>query len=190
MIPAVFFINTVPHIYASENTPVHNTREKQDVSENDTNNFKFTSFGIQTGVVLKEELDAGLGFGIRLTQPIIKHVFDITTTGYFWGASRDSLDVSRIGIEESLKFKKEPHTKVSLFSGVTVGYYATLQQIEITDDATVKTTTNKTNSFEAFITFGITYMIDSKRSFFTQINYGITQDLRELHIVTGIDFYK
>jgi len=63
VIPAIFFIDIAPQLYAHENSTINNIEETQDLPENDTHDFRFTSFGFQTGIVLKDELDAGLGFG-------------------------------------------------------------------------------------------------------------------------------
>ena len=48
----------------------------------------------------------------------------------------------------------------------------------------------KNNSFEAFITVGSTYKIKNNRSVFLQVNYGLTQDSDEIHMLIGINFFK
>ena len=85
---------------------------------------------------------------------------------------------------------KSPNEKFSLFSGITIGYYAILKKNETVENNVPKTIETRNNSFEVFITIGSAYKIKNNRSVFLQVNYGFTQDSNEIHTLIGINFFK
>ena len=174
----------------TENSPAE---EKSTVIEESINKF-FTKFGINsigllTGVVITDEFDAGFGFGAKIPRQIFSPSIELTSSVYFWGASKDSLDVSSIGIEESLTLKKSFKKKFSVFAGITLGYYFITEKFDTIERNSLKTIEHDNNTFESYVVAGIKFFSKSNRSFFTQIKYGLTQDSKELHVLAGISFH-
>jgi len=185
----VFFITTSEQIYAGNNQPEKKTAEIEDSTKNGFRDRSYTNFGFHTGFVMTEDFDTGFGFGGRLARPCFSPFLELTTSGYLWGASRDSLDVSTFGIEESLTIKKTHSDHISIFSGIIAGYYFKNKKIEAFGNNKLYTIEKNNNSLEVFITFGCNYTLANNRSIFTQINYGLTQDTGEIHILIGMNFF-
>jgi len=146
------------------------------------------NLGIYSGIVFSNELDAGFGTGIRLPRKFFYPSLELTSSMYFWGATKERLDVSTLGIEESLSLIKSNGKQVSFFSGFTVGYYTFVEKFDKFEGNTIRTVEHKSNSFKTFLTTGTTYSLKNNHSIFTQINYGLTQNSNELHILIGINF--
>lgn len=185
-----FDIKSPEHIYADDNP----SEEKSTGIEGSINKYLrehgFNSLGLQTGVVIADEFDTGIGVGVKLPKEFFNRTIELTSSVYFWGASKDSLDVSSIGIEESLTLKRSYAKHFSSFTGFVLGYYFVKEKFDTFESNTLKTMENNNNSFEAFITVGTAYAFKSNRSVYTQIKYGLTQDSNELHILFGIIFYR
>ena len=184
----IFFIPLSENIYAGDDFPEKKIIEIEDTSKNNIAEKGYTYFGFHTGVVLTDYLDTGFGFGGRLARICFSPMLELTTSGYLWGASRDSIDVTTFGIEESLTVKKSHSEHISLFSGIIAGYYFKNKKIEIVENSKLNTTEKNNNSLEVFITFGGTYLLASNRTIFTRINYGLTQNVDEIHIQIGMNF--
>ena len=156
----------------------------------------FQSLGIVSSVIVSDDYDTGMGFGGNVSQTLIDRypgelpVLKLRTTIYFWGASKDSNDVSTLGIEESLLLEKSPHANYDIFTGLTAGYYsiekATLYRFE-TDEYT---DIANTNTFNIYLTSGFRYHYRTDRSFTCSLNYLITKETSELHIFFGLEFFK
>lgn len=186
----VFFILSSGTIYARNNLFEKKSTEIEDSHKTSLMDNSTTYFGFHTGVVITEDIDTGFGFGGRLTRSCFSPLLELTTSGYLWGASRDSLDVSIFGIEESLTLKKKHSNHISIFSGITAGYYFKNKKVEAVENNKLRTIEQKNYSLETFITFGGTYILSNNRSIFTQINYGLTQDTSETHILIGMIFFS
>ena len=190
LVIVVFATKTSEPVYADDNPTEHSTNESQSSIKTFIDNLHIRSFGFQTDVVFTDEFDTGLGFGARFQRVLFHPSIELTTSVNFWGASRDSLDVSIVGFEESLTVHKSPNEKFSVFSGITIGYYAISKKNEIVENNIQKTIKTRNNSFEVFITIGSAYKIKNNRSVFLQVNYGLTQDSDEIHMLIGINFFK
>ena len=190
LVIAVFGIKTSEPVYADDNLTEHTSNESENLISAFINNLRIRSFGFHTDVVFTDEFDTGLGFGAKFQRVFFRPSIGLTTSVNFWGASKDSLDVSMAGFEESLTVHKSPNEKFSVFSGITIGYYAILKKNETVENNVPKTIETRKNSFETFITIGSTYTIKNNRSVFLQVNYGLTQDSDEIHTLIGINFFK
>ena len=190
LVIVVFTAKTSHLLYADDNLPEHSTNESQSSIKTFIDNLHIRSFGFHTDVVFTDEFDTGLGFGARFQRAFFHPSLGLTTSVNYWGASKDSLDVSTAGFEESLTVQKSLNDKFSVFSGVTIGYYTTFKKNETVENNVPKTIETRKNSFEAFITIGSTYTIKNKRSVFLQVNYGLTHDSDEIHMLIGINFFK
>ena len=190
LVIVVFATKTSEPVYADNNPTEHTSNESEDLVSTFINNLRIRSFGFQTDVVFTDEFDTGLGFGARFQRAFFHPSLGLTTSVNFWGASKDSLDVSTAGFEESLTVQKSPNEKFSVFSGITIGYYAILKKNETVENNVPKTIETRNNSFEAFIIIGSAYTIKNNRSVFLQVNYGLTQDSDEIHMLIGINFFK
>lgn len=186
----VFFIQTSESVHADNNSSENETNEIKDSGKTGIKNFGFECLGIYSSIVTSDELDTGFGIGARLPRKFLHPSLELTSSVYFWGATKDSLDVSTLGIEESLTLIKSTGKQISLFSGITVGYYANAEKFDRFEGNTLKTIEHKSSSFEIFLTIGTTYALKNNHSIFTQINYGLIQDSNELHILIGINFHK
>jgi len=150
----------------------------------------FKSFGLKTGIVVTDEFDVGFGVGAQLPREIFNPSIELISSMYFWGASKDSLDVSSIGLEESLTLKRSFTKWFSFFTGITLGYYVITEKTDTIVKNTMKTLVDDTYSFESYIISGTTFSLKSNRSVFIQIKYGLTQDSNELHVLLGLNIYK
>jgi hypothetical protein len=148
----------------------------------------FQSLGIISGVVVSDEYDTGMGFGGTVSQTIVDPALKMKTTIYFWGASRDSNDVSSLGIEETLLLEKSPRKDLVIFSGITGGYYSKKTGFVRSDDGSSVSTA--TNSFDIYLTTGFQYQYHEGRSFLLSMNYLITRETSEIHLLAGLEFFK
>lgn len=150
----------------------------------------FQSLGIASSVVVSDDYDTGMGFGGNVSQTLIEPALKLRTTIYFWGASKDSNDVSTLGIEGTLLLEKSPHPHYDIFSGLTAGYYsiekATLYHFGTNDYTDIA----NTNAFDMYLTSGFRYRYRTDRSFTCYLNYIITKETNELHIFFGLEFFK
>ena len=181
----VVFLQTSESVYADNNQSENETGEIKVSNKTSSKYWGFKCLGIYSGIVFSNELDAGFGIGVRLPRKFFYPSLELTSSMYFWGATKERLDVSTLGIEESLTLIKSHGKQVSLFSGITVGYYTFIEKFE---GNTAKTVEHKSNSFKTFLTTGTTYSLKNNHSIFTQINYSLTQNSNELHILIGINF--
>ena len=192
---ALFFIIIFVSISScplyAENPP---DEEKSTTIENSIKNYisklGLKSLGLQTGVVITDEFDTGFGVGAKLPREIFNPSIELTSSVYFWGASKDSLDISSIGIEESLTLKRSFKKPFSVFAGITLGYYFIAEKFDTIERNTIKTIEHDNNSFESYVIAGITISSKNNRSVSTEIKYGLTQDSNELHILLGMNFYR
>jgi len=188
LILVVFFIQTSESAHADNNLLENKTNKIKDSGKNDSNYQKFRRLGIYSGIVISDELDTGFGIGARLPRKLFYPSLEFSSSVYFWGATKDSLDVSKLGIEESLILIKSSCKQISLFTGVTVGYYAIVEKFDKVKGDVLKTAERKSNSFETFLTIGATHALKNNHSIFAQINYCLTQNSNELHILIGLCF--
>ena len=126
LVIVVFAAKTSHLLYADDNLPEHSTNESQSSIKTFIDNLHIRSFGFQTDIVITDEFDTGLGFGARFQRAFFSPSMGLTTSVNFWGASRDSIDVSIVGFEESLTVHKSPNEKFSVFSGTTHLKYLSL----------------------------------------------------------------
>jgi hypothetical protein len=148
----------------------------------------FQSLGIISGVVVSDDYDTGMGFGGNVSQTILDPGLKMKTTVYFWGASRDSNDVSTLGVEETLMLEKSPRPNIDIFSGVTAGYYS--KELDTLKTSGETTAATATNSFDIYMTTGFRYRYREGRSFLLYMNYLITQETNEIHFIAGLEFFK
>ncbi len=150
----------------------------------------FTQFGLSAGTVLKDEYDPGFGFGAKLKRTILYPRLELRMSIYLWGASVDSLDVTSIGYEEALTFKKTFPSGTSFFSGIIAGYYLTNNRSETIVNSELHVSESRKGTFEAYLTYGINHPIKRNRAVFAQVKYGLTFDKPEIHIHLGMYFSK
>ena len=124
----------------------------------------------------------------KRTRYFFSPQIELTSSAYFWGASRDSLDISTFGIEESLKLVKNHSERIAVYSGITAGYYVSNRKYETAGTTESVIHKNDSGSFDTFITIGTRYTMKNKNSLFVQLNYGISQDSGEIHIFLGLNF--
>ncbi len=177
-------------LYADNNPSENEMNNIKDSNKKDIENWSIKGFGIYSGIIISDELDTGFGIGAKLPRIFFNPSTELTSSVYFWGATKDSLDVSTLGIEESLMLIKSPDDKFSFFSGITVGYYNIIEKFDKLENNKLKIINLKKNSFESYLTTGITYKLKDYNSIFTQINYCLTKDSNELHILSGININK
>lgn len=150
----------------------------------------FNKFGLSAGAVLKEDFDTGFGFGLKLKRPLFYPRLELTMSGYLWGASVDSLDVTSIGFEEELTFKKTFPIGTTFFSGIVAGYYITNNRTETIISNKPHVIEEGKATFEAYLTYGVDQPLERNRSLFAQVKYGLTLDKPEIHVLIGMYFSK
>ncbi len=151
------------------------------------------SVGIDTASIFTSDYDPGLGIGLRFNQtfhhPFIERPFLTNSPSLqFWGASNDSIDVSVVGIAEGLYHRVPLPHNISLFAGLTGGYYyINRKMVERIDGKFTERIVNS-NSFEVFVTIGVEYEFPRYSSVFFQAKYGETKISSESHILLGMNF--
>lgn len=148
----------------------------------------FQSLGISSGVVTSDDYDTGLGFGGNMSHLLIDPGLRLMSSVYFWGASKDSNDVSSFGLEESVMLEKSPHADIDIFTGLTAGYYSMEKDTLIRNGE--YTNSSNTNRFNVYLTSGFRYRFMQDRSFTFHFNYNISQETNELHLIFGLEFFK
>ncbi|MCD6307614.1 MAG: hypothetical protein J7M24_01315 [Candidatus Latescibacteria bacterium] len=153
------------------------------------------SVGLDTGFVFTGEYDLGFGAGLRFNQtfyhPFIDRPFLTSSpTLQFWGASNDSVDVSVVGIIESISHRVPLPNRISLFAGLTGGYYYINKKMVERIDGVLTERNINSNSFEIFLTLGVEYEFPRYSSAFLQMKYGETYFSREVHLLAGLNFRK
>jgi hypothetical protein len=143
----------------------------------------FTGIGIDAIAFLKEGYDTGVGVGLRFPRKFYFPYSEISTSVLYVGASNDSLDINLVGIEESLIFYRTHHKPFIVFMGLTVGYYYSSER-EYMIKGSVKDRYPNTS-----LILGAKYELKAK-SIVAQLKYGMRQDLNELRLFLGMNFYE
>jgi hypothetical protein len=143
----------------------------------------FTGIGIDAIAFLKEGYDTGAGVGLRFPRKFYFPYSEVSTSVLYLGASNDSLDINVVGIEESLVFYRTHHKPFLVFMGLTVGYYYSSES-EYLVRGSVKDRYPNTS-----LILGAKYELKAK-SIVAQLKYGMRQDLNELRLFLGMNFYE
>ncbi|MFC1490553.1 hypothetical protein ACFL6K_05025 [Candidatus Latescibacterota bacterium] len=174
----------------AEDTSAENSTPKSTLKNKIFGSIGYTCFGFSAGTVFIDNYDTGFGFGARIKRPLLNPLLEFTTSGYLWGASTHNMDITSIGIEESLTLKKTIRNNISIYSGIIAGYYVTNERTEPIQNNNSIIIENNNASFETYITSGVTYPFSKDRTLFSQVKYGLSQDNSELHILIGMFFCK
>ena len=150
----------------------------------------FQSLGIISGIVVSDEYNTGMGAGANISQTLIEPAVKLKTTLYFWGASKDSSDVSTFGIEESLLLEKSPRPNIDFFSGATAGYYSSEYDVLHSISGGEYSEETNDNRFDIYLSTGFRYRHRTNRSITFQLNYLVTRETTEVHFVAGLEFFK
>lgn len=150
--------------------------------------FGFDGFGLQSSAVFTEDYDPGFGLGLRLPREFPVENLTITTSFDFWGASNDSVDVTNIGMEETLALSKSATERTAYLSGITAGYYGLITTEQVSPENTTTAHRHQTNSFQVFLTMGIRHDLDTTRRLFLQLNYRVTDNKKEIHLIAALHF--
>jgi hypothetical protein len=150
----------------------------------------FQSLAIQTEIVTSDEYDTGMGFGLSVSHSMFDPGIRMKTSLHFWGASRDSNDVASLGIEESVMLEKASRPNLDMFTGVTAGYSSLEKDTLVRSSQGSYTNSYNTNRFNLYLTSGLRYWYHNDRSITFILNYVISRNTNELHLVFGLEFFK
>ena len=173
-------------VYGKNNPSGINTSAIHDSSQNRIETDK--SLGLQTELVFIEDFDAGFGFGARYGQRLFYKFFHISSSLHFWGASSESIDIAVLGIDGSMMHYKHFIGRLSGYTGLTLGYYFTHEKTVQYSKNSITIQKNKKDSFETYITAGITYSLQENRAVYLELSYGLTTVPNELHVILGFNF--
>ena len=149
----------------------------------------FIKFGIQTGYVHSKVLDAGFDFGGRISQRFIHPFFQLTSQLHFWSASRKNHNTGVISIEESFTYNIPIRRNAFLNGGFTLAYMSILDEDFIVENGVTDEVDTWSSDIAPYMTFGLEYFLDTKRSFFIETKFGSSDISKEVHILTGLNFF-
>jgi len=149
------------------------------------------SVGLNVGTVFTEAYDAGFGTEIQFNQTFLHPYIDrpflrSSPSIQFWGASNKYEDISVLGFIETITHRAPIHPKLSLFAGMSAGYFYIYKKAA--NPLTGSVNDLNTNSFEMFITLGTELKLNNNNSMFFQFKYGETSLSRQIHTSMGITF--
>lgn len=147
-------------------------------------------FGVQTGFIFTKDLDTGMDSGGRISQQFFHPYFKLTSQIHFWAASGKNIDMGVAGIEESITYQIPLRRKLTSYAGFSLGYISILEEKQIFNGTDYDEVDTRTNNFEPYVTFGIEYAIDKRRSFFIEGKIGSTTLSKEMHLLIGLNFFS
>lgn len=146
------------------------------------------SIGLQTMAVLTGKYHAGFGYGGRMTAKMFDEYTNIITEIGFWGATRDTVDVAVLGLQETIAYELSKSDKFRGFAGICLGYFYLYKTETSYYDGRMITRESKSNSFDVLFTYGVVYTMSEEKTLLLQVKYGITELSDELHIIAGLNF--
>jgi len=148
-------------------------------------------FGIETGFAYTRSLDLGMGLGGRISQRFIHPFFHLNSQVYFWEASRDNLETSVLGFEESIAYQIPVYRRTSIYGGFSLAYMSTLEEVyTVNPSGTEEESDSWKSVFEPYVVVGFEYALVNNRSFFVEFSKGSSERKNEIHLRFGLNFFR
>jgi len=145
---------------------------------------------LQSDLVITEKYNTGFGIGGGMGKALFHPRTRLMSVLNFWGASRDSVDVFSLGIEENITYRIPVGKQLSGIAGLTFGAYYNYKKTSIYRNSKIVLKEKRNYLFKKFIIAGFEYKFTNGRTFSLQCKLSPTEISKEIHIQFGLYIHR